>query len=104
MARGFAGFLSIDATPKTLAAMLVTGGFAGSMVGKYLLLRNSFGVQIIYRGDAATVSAVNGVPMQSGTGVFEREADSPDDAIDPGNIWLVRPAGAGQIEVTWEPI
>lgn len=104
MARGFAGLVAINTTPKTVATMLAAAGYTGSMVGKYMLIANNVGLQIIYRGDSSSVSAANGIAMDATTGLFEREADSPADAIDAGAIWLVRAAASGSVSITWEPL
>lgn len=101
MAQGYAkSTLTLAAaTAQRLSDLLAAEGYTGRMLGKFLRIHPG-ALTDVFRGTDNTVSATTGVPVTS-TIPYQRESNSPQAVIDPGNIWLFSTAG-GDVQVTFE--
>lgn len=86
-------------TALNLAAGLVTEGYTGNMIGKYLEIHPKALTDVFY-GDAATVDAATGIPIVAANPLV-RESPSNTASIDPSQYWLFS-TGGGDISVHFE--
>lgn len=87
------------ATATSVASILASEGYTGSMVGAFLEIDPTGTLTDLYRGTDSTVSASTGVLLQ---GPFNRIAIQ-GRAVDPGGIWLFSTTG-GDFNLTFEPL
>lgn len=102
MALPFTNKITLPAATATrLSTALAAAGYAGRMLGKFLMI-DDLALTDLRRGDSSSVSATVGVPVSGvNNGIFQRESSSPEGSIDPGGIWLFSTTG-GDIAVTFE--
>lgn len=83
-----------------LASNMVTEGYSGTMLGKYLRGWPN-ALTDVFVGDASTVNATTGVPMTTANPLLRQ--GTKEAAIDAGRFWFFSATG-GDISIHFEAL